>query len=326
MNLENILENLLTGGIDTQDNTLKRRYKVLNIFQLAVIMLAPIAGIFYFYIGAMFLFYMAIAAGILMAGGIFLLRITKNLTISGNYAVFIYWAVISLISWNTGAVSHQGLLSPSWMLNAGLILLATFLNGYLYGMIWGAVLILQTGFVLYLFRTGFNFISLLPDGATVTYSLISYIPALIFILIFALLFERERAGTFAETQHDIIDKGENDSNDSVNAAVFKVDPRGKISFWDDSCEKTFGYSSDDMTGKNPLALVTRKDRPMFRKMLLRAMKGEPFDNNEWVYLSSDNEPVNVSARFLPLLNDKGNLIECVVENMNITENRPGQVL
>jgi len=132
MNLELLLNNLITSGIELSDPDVVRKFKVLNIFQLVVIMMAPILGLFYFYIGAAALFYTLVIAGILMIIGMILLRKTKNIVLVGNYAVFILWATISIIAWNTGSISFEGIINPSWLLNAGLILLAIFLNGYLF--------------------------------------------------------------------------------------------------------------------------------------------------------------------------------------------------
>src|SRR4030043_584672 len=113
MNLEYILNNLITSGIELLDPDVVRKFKVLNIFQLVLIMLSPILGLFYFYIGATILFYALISVGLFMIAGIILLRKTKNIALVGNYAVFILWAAISIISWNTGAISFEGFINPS---------------------------------------------------------------------------------------------------------------------------------------------------------------------------------------------------------------------
>jgi hypothetical protein len=121
MNLKPLLNNLITSGLDLTDPDIIKKHKVLNIFQMALIIIAPLAGLFFrLSTGDSLLFYASIFTAALMAAGILLLRKIGNLVICGNYAIFILWAFICIISWKTGAISivwhHQPLLD----LNAGL--------------------------------------------------------------------------------------------------------------------------------------------------------------------------------------------------------------
>ena len=84
MNLESLLNNILTSGINFSDPDTIRKIKVLNVFQLVFTMLSPVLGLFYFYIGAIPLFYSCIAAGFLMAAGIGILRKTKKAPLSNE--------------------------------------------------------------------------------------------------------------------------------------------------------------------------------------------------------------------------------------------------
>ena len=74
MNLDNLFDDLLTSGIKLLDPEKIRKIKILNIFQLAFIMIAPLLGLFYFYIGAILLFYVMIIASLLMIASLLLLR------------------------------------------------------------------------------------------------------------------------------------------------------------------------------------------------------------------------------------------------------------
>ena len=102
INLDSLLHNFLSSGINMSDRETIRKIKVLNLFQIVFVMTAPLLGLFYFYVGAIQLFYIIIMAGLLMISAIILMRKVQDLTVAGNYAVFILWATIFLITWYTG--------------------------------------------------------------------------------------------------------------------------------------------------------------------------------------------------------------------------------
>ncbi len=459
MNLEYILNNLITSGIPLSDPDVVRKFKVLNIFQLAMIMFAPILGLFYFYIGAAVLFYVSIIAGILMIAGVIILRWTKNIVLAGNYAIFILWAEISIISWNTGAISFEGIINPSWLLNAGLILLAIFLNGYLSGTIWAAIVFVQTGVVISMYRAGHQFASLIPPAITATYSMGTYLICLLAILLFAFLFEKEKiealvrereksrtireskrymdeifdrypmpafvldsrhrviqwnracaelsgigvqeilgkkvwdgfssddSGSIADMIIEDVDSMKRNHGESiisqtdsgifeldtylpglkqgehviVTAAllkgddgiirgaiqtiqevrkipieggketdtmdenflkpVFRIDSKGRINFWNKASEEMFGYSSEQMMGKNSLSIVAKKYRPFFKDTLVKAFRGERFAVREFRYETADGKSVYVMAMVFPLKIAEDEEMECLVVNTDVTDLR-----
>ncbi|MBN2420186.1 MAG: PAS domain S-box protein, partial [Deltaproteobacteria bacterium] len=254
MNLENLINNIITSGHEVADPDILRKYKVLNIFQLTVIFLAPLLGIFYVYIGAISLFYTSIAAGILMIAGILLLRITKNLILSGNYALFVLWAVISILSWKTGAISYDGIINPTWLLNAGLILLAIFLNGYLSGTVWAIIIFIQTGVIIFLFRKGYQFASIIPADLTATYFLGVYLICLLTILLFAFLFEKEKIDALMreENKSQTIREGKRYMDsifDRYPLPTFVIDKRHRVIQWNRACSEISGLPPEEMLGK-----------------------------------------------------------------------------
>ena len=455
MNFESILNNLITSGVELSDPDILRRFKVLNIFQLVVIMLAPVLGLFYFYIGAIPLFYVMIITGLLMIGGIILLRKTKNMVLAGNYAVFILWAAISIISWNTGAITPEGIINPSWILSVGLILLAVFLNGYLSGTVWVMIVFIQTGVIIHLYRARHLFPNLIPPEISATYFMGTYLICILFILLFAFLFERDKIEALMREQEKsrtirdakrymddvfdryplptfVLDKNhrviqwnracqevsgispeeilgkevwegfhiddkssiadiiirdvdsikESYGNSIISGSdsgwfemntylpklrngqravitvapildnsgvvmgaiqttkeirkssfgggipdyldegfpkpVFRVDSKGMINFWNKACEKTFGYTSSQMLGKNALTLVAKGYRPNFDDTINKALKGESFPKQEWRYQSREGKPIYVMARVFPSPSAVGHDMECVIVNTDTT--------
>ena len=87
MNLDNLFNNLLTSGIGLSDSETRRKLRILNAFHLVVIMAAPLLGLFYFYAGALILFYVTIFTGLLMISSFPLLRKARSLVLGGHFAI-----------------------------------------------------------------------------------------------------------------------------------------------------------------------------------------------------------------------------------------------
>jgi len=273
MNLESILKNILTSGLALTDPDLIRRVKVLNIFQLIFFILTPFLGLFYFYIGALFLFYTVIIAGFLMIGGVVLLRVTKDIVLVGNYAVFVLWAAITVISWNTGAITYEGVMNPSWLLNAGLILLAIFLNGYLSGTIWASVTFIQTGLLIYLFRSGHLFQNLLPSEIMTTYYLGVYLVCLLMILLFAFLFEKEKSEALIREQeksHTLRESKRymDDIFDRYPLPTFVLDKSHRVIQWNRACQELSGIYPEQILGKRVWEGFFTNDQSSIADMVL----------------------------------------------------------
>jgi PAS domain S-box-containing protein len=101
--------------------------------------------------------------------------------------------------------------------------------------------------------------------------------------------------------------------------IFKVDAKGRISFWNKACEETFGYPSSKMIGASPFRFVSKSTREPFKETIVRVFKGESFRGKEWKYYSSSGEPVNVLANAYSSQSADGKSKECVVMNTDITD-------
>ncbi len=104
-----------------------------------------------------------------------------------------------------------------------------------------------------------------------------------------------------------------------SSPIFRIDSKGKISFWNKACEENFGYPSSKMIGKNPLTFVSRSTKRAFRETIVRVFKGESFNRREWKYYSAKGEPVHVLARAYPLQVSEAKSRECVIVNTDITD-------
>lgn len=255
MNLESTLKNLVTSGIGPSDPAITRKFIVLNIFQLAVILLAPVVGLFYLTIGAISLFYTCMISSILMIAGIVILRKTKNLVISGNYALFLLWLVISIISWKTGPISSEGIINPTLLLNAVLIMLAIFINGYKSGTIWAVIIFIQTGFLIILFRSGYEFTaSVITLEKPVTYFVGTFLLCLLTIMLFAFLFEIEKNDAIERDyqKSDTIRESKKYMDsifDRYPLPAFVLDRRHRVIQWNRACSDISGLSPEETLGK-----------------------------------------------------------------------------
>jgi len=459
MNLKSLFNNFITSGIKSPDLKTINKVKGLNVFLLILIILTPLLGVFYFFIGADLLFYTIVGAGILGVSALIFLRLTKNLIVTGNYSFLILWASFLVIRWNTGAMSAGGLMLLSWIWNAALILMAIFITGYLWGTIWGTVIFVETGVAMYLFRSGYKFPNLIPADISTIYSLGAYLSGLLIILLIAFMYEKEktnvleieqaRSKTIVESKKyidtliersplptfvvdakhrviqwnracqqmtgvpvekiigkrapavlcvdnqrsladimidgpdTIIDKfsgsivSKTDSGflelevpfpdikggiqaivavspildidglikgaieiiqyvtnleggtysvyDNHDQAVglpsnpiFKIDSKGKISFWNKACEKIFGYRSSKIIGSSPLTFVSNSAKQSFKETIVKVFRGESANGEEWKYYSAQGQAVHVLASVYPLQTIHGKSKECVVINTDIT--------
>ena len=457
--MKTFLNSFLASSIKAAAPEKLRRIRVLNLFELIFAAAAPLLGLFYFQIGALFLFHICLAAGVLGIVAILLLRITKSPAVVGNFAVLTLWALLIIIRWNTGGISANGLLLLSWIWNAVLILLAIYVTGYMWGTIWACLVFVESGFAVFLFRRGHEFANFIPPEVSPVYSLGAYLTGLLAILFFAFLFEKERddaqmreqekskairdsrkytedilerspvptfvldnshrvvqwnracqemtgivpqeilgkrvwEGFFMDEHGSLADKLLDnpemlpqlysdsivsrtdsgsfaietflpnlkgglraivntapilDEHGSVKGAiqtiqdigkqatpegipghtggeieeaaypVFKVDTMGKISGWNKPCEETFRYPASQMLGSSPLVLVSKGYRYDFRDTIVRVFKGESIKGKEWKYVTGEGESCYVHAQLYPLRTLTGQVSECVVISLDITD-------
>ena len=249
-----LFNNFLTSGLKLADTETLRKVRVLNIFELVFVIVAPLLGLFYLSIGAPLLFYISIIAGLTGLGVMLVLRLTKNLTLSSNFAVFILWALFIIIRWNSGGMSPEGLTLLSWVWNAVLILLAIFLTGYMWGTIWACLVFVESGLSVTLFRTGHHFTNLIPPEISPIYSLGFYLTGLLAILLFAFLFEKERADATMREQEKsgmLVDSRRYMENilERLPVPTFVLDISHRVVEWNRACHELTGIAPQDILGK-----------------------------------------------------------------------------
>jgi PAS domain S-box-containing protein len=254
MDLDALFNNLLSSGIEATDPGVTKKVKVLNSFHLVFIMMAPLLGLFYFYIGAIFLFYVFIIAGVLMISSLILLRKTLNITVAGNCAIFILWATLFMMTWVTGPFTPQGVIKPPLMMNGGLILLSIFFLGYLWGAAWTILVFVETGAIVYLFLIQYPFPNLIPAEISEIYTLGTYLFALLILFVFAFLYEkgtmevstpgRQKPQTLQEAKSylDVVLEG-------FPIPTFILNRNHRVTQWNNACRQLTGVRPEDILGR-----------------------------------------------------------------------------
>ncbi len=453
---------LLTSGLERGDPETLRRIRLLNTFFVVFLLAAPLLGVFYLSSGSSFLFNASMVGSVFSGIGILLLRKTRNIKLCSNYAIFLLWAFLLLVRWETGAMAAQGLLLLTWIWNGVLILAAIYVTGYFWGALWSCVIFLESGLAAYLYMGGDRIPGLFSGQTAALYGLGGYLLGLLAILAFAFLFEKERSetkereeekgqivqesrryideilskspvptfvidrnhrviqwnraceeftgipanevigkrpweGLFLDEEGTLADKIIDDpgsllsgghfevlrtesgsfsveaylpqlgggvkalmkaspildqdgavkgaiqciqevrdgdgaadtgafrlqytSWDALPCPVYVIDTKGKISSWNEACERKLGFTSELVIGKSPLSIVAKPYRVTFREVVIRVLKGDSFAAREWKYYSMDGDPVYVRAELYPLKDSSGNIQGCVVVNTDITDLR-----
>lgn len=254
MNLNALFDDLLTSGITLADPERIRKLRALNALHLAIMLSSPFLGLFYFHLGAVTLFYAAVVTGLLSACSLLLLRRTRSVPFHGNVLICMLWLLTFLVSWNTGGVTYEGVLNPTWMLKGSLVLFAVFMMGYLHGTIWISVAFVEIGLFVYLFRIRFQFPNLIPYEISALYHMATLFVGLMVTVLMAFLFERDKqealarekikTRAFRESQRYL-----DEVLDRSPLPTFVIDRNQRVVQWNAACQALTGVSAGDVLGK-----------------------------------------------------------------------------
>ncbi|MDB4444474.1 PAS domain-containing protein [bacterium] len=293
INLDSLLHNFLSSGINIPDRETIRKIKVLNIFQIVFVMTAPLLGLFYFYIGAIQLFYITIIAGLLMISAIILLRKTQDLTSAGNYAVFILWVTILVITWYAGPTTKEGIVKPFFMLDGGLILLAVFLNGSFWGAVWAAVALMKSCVIVYLFRAHYPFHNLIPAEMSEPYYFGVYLSAILILFVLSLLYEKSRNEvlTREDQKSHALEMSKRYLEITLErspAPTFMLDRDHRVIAWNYACRMMTGVPSDKIIGKPVWKGFRIDDRASLADIILEDPDSIAENYSEAIVAQTDN--------------------------------------
>ncbi|HJX34393.1 MAG TPA: PAS domain-containing protein, partial [Desulfatiglandales bacterium] len=219
----------------------------------------------------------------------------------------------------TGAISFEGIINPSWLFNAGLILLAIFLNGYKSGTIWASIIFIQTGVLIYMFRTGYMFPNLIPPEMTATYSMGMYMICLLTILLFAFLFEKEKIGALAREQEKSLTIRESkrymdEIFDRYPLPTFVLDKNHRVIQWNKACEELSGIPAEEILGKKVWDGFHVSDKGSLGDIVIDDMNSITRDYGESIINQTDSDSFEIDT-FLPKLKEGQRVIVTVAPIM-----------
>ncbi len=254
MNSNISLTRLLLGRAAQLKPETLQKTKYLTAFHVITVLGLPLLGLLYVYFGAYSLFFVTIIGSLLMVVSMMLLRITRNLVLTSNFAIFVFWGILLMLAWQTGGVTREGLIHPLWLMNGAVILLAMFLNGYLGGTVWATIVFAEMGLVIHRFPSD-RFLSPIPPEMTAVYALGSFLLSLLVILLFTFLFENEKnrailreqgkAAALRESKHYI-----DGILDRSPVPMFILDRNHRVIQWNRACQGLTDVSAEDVLGKS----------------------------------------------------------------------------
>ncbi|RLB35319.1 MAG: hypothetical protein DRH20_11150 [Deltaproteobacteria bacterium] len=253
--LDRGLQNFLTCGSHPADPETLRKIRFLNAFCLACVVVAPLAGLFYFFAGAALITHLLMAVALLNIWILIFLRVTKNPRIMGNFGVFVVWAALVFIRWNTGAMAGESLGFLPWVWNAVLILLAVYMTGYLWGSIWACLVFVESGLAVYFLQAGREVPGMLPAAVAPAHSLGAYLLGLLVTLMLAFLYERDRQEAYEreELKNDSMRELRRFAEDLLERSpvpTFVVDRNHRVIQWNRACREITGVPAEEILGKS----------------------------------------------------------------------------
>ncbi len=109
--------------------------------------------------------------------------------------------------------------------------------------------------------------------------------------------------------------------DSSADAIIGKELDGTITSWNRGAEAMYGYTADEIVGKN-ISLLTSKDRPdEIPQILARIRSGERIEHYESVRVTKDGRHLNVSISISPIKDPNGKIVGASAIARDITAQR-----
>jgi PAS domain S-box-containing protein len=109
--------------------------------------------------------------------------------------------------------------------------------------------------------------------------------------------------------------------DSTDDAIVSKTLEGIITSWNDSAERTFGYSAEEMIGQSILKLIPADRQDEEPRILSRLRKGERVEHFETKRVKKDGTLLDVSLTISPVKDELGNIIGLSKIARDITEKK-----
>jgi len=109
--------------------------------------------------------------------------------------------------------------------------------------------------------------------------------------------------------------------DSSEDAIVSKTTEGIVTTWNNSAQRTFGYTSEEMIGQSILKLIPPDRQEEETMILTKLRKGERVEHFETVRVTKYDQKINVSLSISPIKDAQGNIIGLSKIARDITEKK-----
>jgi two-component system sensor histidine kinase VicK len=109
--------------------------------------------------------------------------------------------------------------------------------------------------------------------------------------------------------------------DSSEDAIVSKTTEGIVTTWNNSAQRTFGYTSEEMIGQSILKLIPPDRQEEETMILTKLRKGERVEHFETVRVTKYNQKINVSLTISPIKDAQGKIIGLSKIARDITEKK-----
>src|SRR6185312_13619790 len=96
--------------------------------------------------------------------------------------------------------------------------------------------------------------------------------------------------------------------DSADAAIIAKDLDGRIQSCNAAAERLFGYTADELIGREVRILIPAERQSEENDILARVRRGERIEHFETIRLTKNGRPIDVSLTVSPVRDEAGRII------------------
>jgi two-component system, chemotaxis family, CheB/CheR fusion protein len=105
---------------------------------------------------------------------------------------------------------------------------------------------------------------------------------------------------------------------AIGEAVIATDLQGKITYWNDAAEHTYGWMSSEVIGKNVLEVTPDEDSKLHAAAIMAALKVGKSWSGEFLVRHRDGHQFPIKVTNTSILDDQGNLVGIIGVSSDIS--------
>lgn len=109
--------------------------------------------------------------------------------------------------------------------------------------------------------------------------------------------------------------------DNANDAVVTIDTGGRVTSWNKSAQKLFGFTMEEITGKRLVEALATPGTVAEKKNMICELLSDTVTGQETACIRRDGTKIDVSVTISPLMDVNGNVLERSLIIRDITENK-----